>query len=111
MPAPAKDSGRPGPGATRFGAVDPDDFYIEEERAAQGAEDREQRRVRLLAHARLVTILAAIWSLYEATQSVDAKGRWLIAAAALTGTAFVILIVILLFRPSGLFGKYQAEKV
>lgn len=25
--------------------------------------------------------------------------------------AFVILIVILLFRPSGLFGKYQAEKV
>ena len=74
--------------------MDPDDFYIEEERAAQAAEDREQRRVRLLAHARLVTILAAIWSLYEATQSVDAKGRWLIAAAALTGTAFVILIVI-----------------
>ena len=27
------------------------------------------------------------------------------------GIAFVILIVILLFRPSGLFGKYQAEKV
>ena len=25
--------------------------------------------------------------------------------------AFVILIVILLFRPSGLFGKYEAEKV
>jgi branched-chain amino acid transport system permease protein len=25
--------------------------------------------------------------------------------------AFVILIVILLFRPSGLFGKYQPEKV
>jgi branched-chain amino acid transport system permease protein len=27
------------------------------------------------------------------------------------GIAFVILIVILLFRPSGLFGKYQPEKV
>src|SRR3954465_5751287 len=25
--------------------------------------------------------------------------------------AFIILIAILLFRPSGLFGKYQAEKV
>ena len=25
--------------------------------------------------------------------------------------AFLILIIILLFRPSGLFGKYEAEKV
>lgn len=73
--------------------MDPLYFYAAAESAAEVVEQREERRARLLAHARLATLLAGVWALYAATRNAHDRVLWIGAGALAVGT-FVALVVV-----------------